>query len=187
MEVVTKGSDEEGKGNGRREMLKKSSGEGKEWWREVVTKGSGDEGDWWRREVATTGSGEWWQRDVVMKENGEKARCGRLEVVRKESSEEGKRAKGSYVGRTDDAYWWGREVVNWGGSRNLKLCVFLLKWRWKVPRLAAVAAGSFLSRIVLLCTWNEWCSSIRFLKLWLVDQIEMAARLFVICSCQVRG
>jgi hypothetical protein len=29
MEVVTKGSDEEGKGNGRREMLKKSRGEGK--------------------------------------------------------------------------------------------------------------------------------------------------------------
>jgi hypothetical protein len=33
-----------------------------------------------------------------MKENVEKARCGRLEVVRKGSSEEGKRTKGGCTG-----------------------------------------------------------------------------------------
>jgi hypothetical protein len=114
-----------------------------------------------------------------------------LEVVRKGSSEEGKRTKGGCTGGKN---WWCVMVRKESGELGRKpefenLC-FLVKWRWKVPRLAAVAAGSFLSRIVLLCSWNEWRSSIRsirFLKLRLVDQIGMAARLFVICSCQVRG
>ena len=183
-----KGSDKEGKGNGRREGVKKSNGEEKGWWREVVTKGSDDEGDWWWRDVAPTGSGEWWRRDVVMKENGEKTRCGRLEVVRKGSSEEGKRTKRWCNGGKN---WWCVMVRKGSCELGRKpefeslffSCEVAMKgtsfgggcgWVVSVANCSSYVLGT--NGVVLFC----------FLKMWLVDQIGMEARLFVICSCEAR-
>jgi hypothetical protein len=174
-EVATKGSGDEWNWWRRevmkkeREMLKKSTGEGKGWWREVVTKGSGDEviGDeekWRRRDVVSGVDGMWWWRRIVRQRGADDWKWWGREAVRKGSGRrEVVSVKELMMRNGEEGKWWIREEA---GIWNF---VFLVKWRWKVPRFAAVSAGSFLSRIVLLCTWNDWCSSIRFLKLWFVN------------------